>query len=460
VIERVGTGNARLDTILCGGLPANALNLIVGLPGTGKTMLVQQCVFANATPERPAVYFSTISEPLDKVVRYAQTQSFFDVGKVGTAVIYEDLGPVVDRGGLTAVTETIESVVRRHRPGIVVIDSFAALRAYAGVEEFRAFLHDLAGRASAFPASHFWIGEYTIADMGSAPEFAVADATIFLSMPDTQQRSRRELEVLKLRGSRFLSGKHAYRLTEHGIEVYPRLADPIDISQYEFDLTRQSTGLPALDEIFGDGYLPGTTTLLCGPTGIGKTIMGLHFIYHGARNGSPGIVASLQEDDLQLARVVRAFGWDPEEPGVEFMHASPVDLYVDQWVYSLLDRAEAIGARRIVVDSVDDLSFAVPDPVRFREYLYSLSQRCTRRGISVIMTKELPDLFGADQFVSDKVSHMCDSVLLLQYVRKGDRLARAMTALKARATPLDPETREFRITAEGIVLGDQVAVPS
>jgi circadian clock protein KaiC len=458
VIERLSTGNDRLDTILDGGLPADALNLIVGLPGTGKTMLVQQCVFANATPERPAVYFSTISEPLDKLVRYAQTQSFFDVAKVGSAIIFEDLGAVVDRGGVVAVIETIESVVRRYRPGIVVIDSFAALRAYAGVEEFRAFLHDLAGRASAFRASHFWVGEYTIAEMGTAPEFAVADATIFLSMPDTEQRSRRELEVLKLRGSGFQSGKHAYRLTEHGLEVYPRLADPIDISEYEFEPDRHSTGIPALDEIVGDGYLPGTTTLLCGPTGIGKTIMGLHFIYHGARNGSPGIIASLQEDDLQLGRVVRAFGWDPEQPGVELMHASPVDLYVDQWVYSLLDRAEAIGAKRIVVDSVDDLSFAVPDPIRFREYLYSLSQRCNRQGISVIMTKELPELFGLERFASDKLSHMCDSVLLLQYVRKGDRLSRAMTALKSRATPLDPETREFRITTDGIVLGGQFAV--
>src|ERR1700761_1707013 len=217
-MRRLPTGNQRLDAILNGGLPDGALNLVVGLPGSGKTILVQQCVFANATPELPAVYFSTVSEPFDKVVRYGQTLGFFDPARVGSSVIFEDLGPVVDRGGVQAVAETVESAVRRHRPGIVVIDSFRALRAYAGPEEFRGFLHGLAGRASAYPASHFWIGEYRTEDMATAPEFAVVDAVILLSSPDDGQRVRRELEVLKLRGSGFLSGRHAYRLSSSGLE--------------------------------------------------------------------------------------------------------------------------------------------------------------------------------------------------------------------------------------------------
>jgi circadian clock protein KaiC len=455
--ERLSTGNARLDKILRGGLPTGALNLIVGLPGAGKTMLVQQCVFANATEESPTAYFATVSEPFDKIVRYGQTLSFFDTARVGTAIIYDDLGPIVQRGGLQAVLSAVEATIRNRRPGIVVIDSFRALRAYAGEEEFRGFLHDLAGRASAFPASHFWIGEYTAHDMNSAPAFAVADAVIALSSPDTGERTRRELEVLKLRGSDFLSGKHAYRLSEDGLEVFPRLADPVDEDDYVMETERQSSGIQALDAMIGDGYLPGTSILLAGPTGVGKTVMGLHFIFNGALAGKPGLMASLQEDDLQLTRVAKGFGWSFEDPNVSLMYASPVDLYVDEWVYALLDRAEEIGAQRIVIDSVDDLSFSVPDSVRFREYLYSLSQRCARRGIALMMTMELSDLFDVGSFGrAGKVSHMTDTVVLMQYVRDHERLDRALTVLKSRATPHQPQTRRYSITSEGILLGDPI----
>ncbi len=458
--NRIQSGNAKLDAILGGGLPVDAVNLVVGPPGTGKTMLVQQFVFTNATVERPALYLSTVSEPLDKLVRYGQMLTFFDTRRVGSEVFYEDLGGVMDRRGLAAVLETIEESVRERRPGIVVIDSFRALRSYAGEEEFRTFLHALAGRASAYPASHFWVGEYTAEDITAAPEFAVADAIISMSGRKDGTRSSREMEVLKLRGSDFLSGRHAYRLTSSGVDVFPRLADPLDLETYPLITERQSTGIDALDAALGDGYLPGTSILVAGPTGAGKTLMGLHFIFDGLSQGVPGLFASLQEDTQQLQRVAEGFGWSLGEPGVALTYSSPVDVYLDEWIYDLLDRAEKIGARRIVVDSIDDLSFAIADAVRFRECLYSLSRRCARRGVSLMLTLEVPDLFALDTIGRMNVSHLCDNVVLLQYVRAEERLKRAMTVLKARATRLDPQTREYQITAEGIVVGDPITTLS
>jgi circadian clock protein KaiC len=456
VTDRIKSGNVSLDAILGGGLPADAVNLVVGPPGSGKTMLVQQFVFANATAARPALYFSTVSEPLDKLVRYGQMLSFFDSRRVGSEVFYEDLGGVMDRRGLAAVLETIEESVRQRRPGMVVIDSFRALRAYAGEEEFRTFLHALASRASAFPASHFWVGEYTADDLTVAPEFAVADAIISMSGRDDGTRTARELEILKLRGSDFLSGRHAYRLASTGVDVFPRLADSLDNGTYEFSSERQSTGIAALDALLADGYLPGTSILVGGPTGAGKTLMGLHFIFNGLAEGVPGLFASLQEDKQQLARVAAGFGWSLDQPGVVLTHSSPVDVYIDEWVYQLLERAEQAGAKRIVVDSIDDLAFAIPDSVRFRECLYSLSRRCTRRGISLMLTLEVPDLFALDTIGRTHVSHLCDNVVLLQYVRAEESLKRAMTVLKARATRLNPQTREYQITDQGIVLGAPV----
>src|SRR5258708_27699321 len=100
MIDRLSTGVDRLDAVLGGGLPVHAISLVIGLPGAGKTIFAQQCVFNNARPERPALYLSTVSEPLEKIVRYGQTQSFFDPAAVGTSVCYHDLGTVLSDKGL------------------------------------------------------------------------------------------------------------------------------------------------------------------------------------------------------------------------------------------------------------------------------------------------------------------------------------------------------------------------
>ena len=163
--ERLASGHARLDGLLGGGLPANAINVLIGLPGAGKTILAQQYVFANATPERPALYLSTVSEPLEKIIRYGQTLDFFSPQAVGRAVFYEDLGAILNERGLEAVSERIAELIRAHKPGVVVIDSFKALSAYADGSTFRRFLHELAGRLSAFPTNSFWVGKAPRRDM-------------------------------------------------------------------------------------------------------------------------------------------------------------------------------------------------------------------------------------------------------------------------------------------------------
>ncbi len=452
--ERLLSGHSRLDGVLGGGLPVDAINMLIGLPGTGKTILAQQYLFANATIERPGLYLATVSEPFDKILRYGQSLRFFDPGAVGNSVFYEDLGPALNERGLAGVLEQVTALIKERRPGIIVIDSFKALSAYAEAAEFRRFLHDFAGHLSAFPASSFWIGEYGEEEIAVAPEFAVADAIISLSTTRASERETRSLRVLKLRGSEFAPGQHAYRLSANGIDVFPRLADQIDMTSYPLDGARHSSGIAALDDMLADGYWPGASTLCAGPSGCGKTLMGLHFIFNGVRQGEPGVLATLQEHPTQLARIVEGFGWSVDEEGVELMYRSPVDMYIDEWVYDLLETVERTGARRVLIDSLTDLKLASPDEIRFREYMYSLVQRFSRQGVSVFMTSELPDLFHVRRLSEFGVSHLSDNVVLLQYTRDQATVRRALTVLKTRASRHEPETREFRITPEGIVLGD------
>jgi circadian clock protein KaiC len=268
------------------------------------------------------------------------------------------------------------------------------------------------------------------------------------------ERQMRALQVLKLRGSAFLSGQHGYRLSEDGLEVFPRLADVPKTEDYHLDDRRVSSGIPVLDAMAGSGYWPGSSTLVAGPSGAGKTVMGLSFIFAGAAIGERGMIASLQENPTQMARTVAGFGWNLANPHVDVMYRSSVDLYIDEWVHCVLEEAERRSIKRLMVDSLGDLAFASPDPVRFREYVYSFVQRCSAQGISVYMTMEVPDLFHMSRLSEWGVSNMSDNVVLLQFLRGESQIKRAVTVLKTRASMHEPEIRQYRITAQGIVVGE------
>ena len=462
MIERLPTGNEKLDEILKGGLLKNAINLIVGIPGSGKTILSQQFAFHNATQEHPSLFLSTLSEPLDKILRYAEALKFFDAEAVRDGrIVYEDLGQILGEQGLDDVISAIDRFLKEVRPGVVVIDSFRAFHALAKDETtFRQFLFELTRRLTASATTSLWNAPYSREEAVQEAEFAVADAIIALDIKRVIERELRVLQVMKLRGSSFLSGEHVYRITDSGLTVFPRLADMQIQSRYELSPARAGSGIAALDELLGhgDGYWQGATTLVAGPSGIGKTLMGLHFLYRGAQGGEHGVLATFQENASQLSRIVSSFGWSMEDEHVHYMNQSVVDLNIDEWVYELLDLVNATGATRVVIDSLADVRSVAGDSVRFREWMFSLIQRCARAGISLMLTLEVPELFELRRISDEGVSHLADNVVLLQYVRQGAELIRALTVLKTRAMAHRPLVHRYEITSEGFTLGDVVAV--
>jgi circadian clock protein KaiC len=218
------------------------------------------------------------------------------------------------------------------------------------------------------------------------------------------------------------------------------------------DATLSGVGSKVLD----DGYWRGSTTLIAGPTGAGKTLMGLHFLYAGARRNEPGILVTLQENRAQLSRIISRLGWSLDDPMVTVMNPSPVDVYIDEVVYELIDRVSTTGARRVVIDSLNDLGAAAPDQTRLREFLYSLVQRCSHRGVSLMFTFETVELFRITRLSELGMSHIADNVVLLQHIPDGSRLKRALSVLKTRGSNNSTAVTEFVIGPDGISLREPI----
>lgn len=232
-LDRITTGVGRLDEILYGGIPRYSLVFINGLPGAGKTILSQQAVFANARRGRTSLYLSTISEPPVKLLRFLQGFTFFDPELFGTKVIYGDLGDALRRDGAAGLIKQVDELVREHRPDIVVIDGFKALRDFIRDPlAFREFTLDLAIRLSTWEVTSLLVGEYGPDDLREGTEFGIADGIIYVYGTEEAAKQKRFLRVMKMHGTRFFAGEHFFEIGPQGITLYPRLAPEV-AGEYE-----------------------------------------------------------------------------------------------------------------------------------------------------------------------------------------------------------------------------------
>ena len=153
-----------------------------------------------------------------------------------------------------------------------------------------------------------------------------------------------------------------------------------------------------------------------------------------------------------------SFGWSIDDPNVHVLSSALVDMNIDEWVYDLMELVDKTGARRVVIDSILDVIAVTGDPVRFREWMFSLTQRFTRSGVSLMMIIEVPELFQLQRISEHGISHLADNVILLQYVQEGPELVRALTVLKTRAMHHRPMVRRYEITRDGFILGDELTL--
>jgi circadian clock protein KaiC len=371
-------------------------------------------------------------------------------------VVYDDVGSALASDGPDALLGRVREAIETIGPKIIVIDSFKAVHDLAGSPpSMRRLISSLAGLLSAYATTTFLVGEYRAEDVAVYPEFAVADGIVELARQKRSSTDERFIRVSKLRGSGSLEGLHGMHITAAGVEVYPRLVSPAAPEGYQTRRDRVRTGVEGLDSMLDGGVWGGSSTLVVGPTGAGKTTLGIQFALAGL-SAEQALYVNFQENPTQLARVIDPL--DPETStrtrrGLHLLYASSVELQIDRIIVDIFQTIEEHGIRRVVIDAVGDLAMAAADTQRLHDFLYALVQRFAVLGITVFFLMEdtlhgpLETATGPTEFA--RLSYMCDNIILLE-IERGGRLRRRISIYKTRGSGHDEEIHEMTISEAGV----------
>ena len=463
-IKQIRTGVPGLDEIFGGGLPEYSFNIIAGAPGCGKTTFAHQIIFANATKERPALYFTVLGEPAIKMLRYQQQFDFFDAAKLDGAIRFINLNEMVLEKDLGAVLEAIISEVEGSNASIVVVDSFRTVMRKAQSKDseidIQGFIQRLALNLTGMQATTFLIGEYVDTDMRDSPIFTVADGLFWLYQNVERNSIVRKMQIMKVRGQETVPGLHTFRITDNGLQCFPRTFGLTERSEHVKGKQRLSIGIPALDEMMGGGIPEGDSLLLAGPSGGGKTILGQHFIAEGLKQGEPGIVTMFEEMPAEYVERAKKFGIDFETPQKEgklkVIYIRPLDLSVDETLHEVVSAVKEIGCKRLVIDSLVGFELALAPGFRtdFRESLYRMVGALTRMGVTIISTVEVEENFTSMSLSNYAVSFLADDLVRMRYVSINGQLRKMMMVVKMRRSGHSIDMYEYQITPDGIVMGD------
>jgi circadian clock protein KaiC len=464
-VERRTTGVAELDLVLGGGLPAGSLVVLAGGPGTGKTILAQQICFANATPERKAIYYSTFSEPHVKLVGYLEQFDFFDTSALEERVEFINLEALLlDEDGSNGnrlgplVTEVVRTCFEQ-RPSVVVFDSAKALRDFGDARAVRQLFYELSGLVAHTDTTLLFLGEYAAAELEGSPELYLADGLVQLAYEPQEPLDRRWLRVVKMRGVKHLAGKHSVEIGDTGIAVFPRL-EALTPKDAKLDGERVASGIPGLDEMLGGGLPVGDVSAILGPSGSGKTIAALRFVAQGIDEGERCLYFSFQEDGDQLVKKAASFGWElaaARESGQLLVHHVPQgNLNLDMLGAAVRAGLADGPVSRVVIDSLAELVFAAREVARFPAYARTVAGFIRSAGATSLITSEVATMGPIAREPIGGLSFLFHNVILLRYIEIESELRRAVAVLKMRDSDHEKGLRQIDIDAQGLRVMDRL----
>jgi circadian clock protein KaiC len=456
---RMRSGISGLDLILNGGFLRGGLYIVQGPPGAGKTILGNQLCYDHVAAGGKALYVTLLAENHDRMLLHMQDMRFLDLREISHSLEYISAFKILEEEGLKGLLTLIRREVQKRNITVLVLDGLVAAEHSAPSElEFKKFIHGLQTQAAVTDCTMFLMT--SASGYAVSPEHTMVDGVIELSDEAYGWRSVRDLTVRKFRGSSYLRGRHAFRINRNGIEVFPRIearfAQPSEEPQAP--ARRCSSGAPSLDQMIGGGFSAGSTTLIVGPTGSGKTALGLQFLSASSET-EPGLHFGFFEANDRLLAKSDSLGLPlrglVDQGRVELLWQPPTEDLIDALADQLLENVRRRKIKRLVIDGLAGFQRLTVSPERIAPFFTALVNELRGLGVTTLATLEVSDLIGpiARAPVSD-LSTITENLILLRYVELHARLYRLISLLKVRDSDFDPTLRELTLGNGGVAIGD------
>ncbi|MCJ2086708.1 AAA family ATPase [Methylobacterium sp. E-005] len=463
--DKAKLGIAGLDDVLGGGFTRNRLYLLEGNPGTGKTTVAMQFLLTGAAVGERGLYIS-LSETQEELQETARShgwdlptgltiyelippESLLDAEQEQSLLYSSDL----ELGETTrAIFEQVDAV----KPSLVVLDSLSEIRLLAGGSlryrrQILALKHYFARRG----ATVLMLDDLT-ADALDKTVHSVAHAVIRLEelAPD-YGAERRRLRVVKYRGQRFRGGNHDFSIDTGGVQVFPRLIALEHRTKFSRD--RLTSGVAELDALLGGGIDSGSSTLILGPAGTGKSLLAIQYIVAAAARGEKAALFVFDEELGLMLERMRAMGFDlaalRDQGLLTINQIDAAEMSPGEFVNLVRQQVDEAQAKTVVIDSLNGYQAAMPDETALILHVHELLQYLNRQGASTFLTVAQHGLVGDMKSPVD-ITYLADTVVLLRYFEALGKVRRAISVIKKRTGAHEDTIREFRITTTGLQVGE------
>ena len=458
-LERMPSGIAGLDTILGGGFLKDGLYIIQGPPGAGKTTFGNQVCFNHVAAGGKALYVTLLAEYHARMMQHMRVMTFFDGSKIPDQLIYLNGLRVLYDDGLKGMLVLLRREITAHSASVLVIDGIVSARRVAQDEQaFNEFVHELQAVAIAARCTVFMLT--SAQGVKFAPEHTMVDGIIEMTDQLVGWSSERGLQVVKFRGSASLRGRHAFKITDDGIVIHPRIevllsrpSQPDSRSDH-----RVSSGIDQLDVMLGGGLPASSTTMIMGPSGTGKTTLGLQFLSR-CSEAEPGLLLGFYETPARLGAKVAAvcapLSSLIDAGVVEILWQPPTEDLLDAYGERLLQAVHHRKVRRLFIDGLGAFQqAAASEPNRIGNFLTALMNELRVLGVTTLYTLEVPDIMGPTiRTPLGDLSSLAENLVLLRFVELGTQLHRLVSILKVRDSQFDPSLFEYSTSDRGLIIG-------
>jgi len=463
-VSKIPTGIEGFDHLTLGGLPQGRTTLLVGSSGSGKSLLSVEFLFRGATVFGRNGVFVTFEESPNDIVRNVKRLGWnLDQLEAQGKLAFVDASPEpvavmeVGRYDLEGLFVQIKEAIRKVDAKILVMDSIGSLFSqFSDIATIRREIFRIthmlreAGVTALMTAER--LAEYGQISRHGIEEF-VSDNVVILRNVLEQERVRRTIQVLKVRGDSHMKGEFPFTISSSGISILPLSA--MELTQ-ESSNRRVGTGNQTLDEMTGGGIFQDSILLISGPTGGGKTLMSTMFTAEGCRMGERVLLLAYEESKEQLLRNAQSWGVNYQElvdqGQLKIICQYPETMGLEEHLLKIRRLIEEFKPGRLVMDSISAME-RVSNLRSFREFVIGLTSFVKQQRCCALLTSTTPQLSGGESVTEAHISTITDVIMLLRYVEINCQLRRGIAVIKMRGSQHEKEIREFTIDRAGLSIG-------